>query len=72
MDDTAYVDMWIAWTDSYHFSMGLGGEAGVNEQIAWDDTDADHNIIVSIGYGTWASETLRITFFPGKHYFYST
>ena len=68
MDENAYVDMWVAWTDSKTFSMGLGLEAGVNEHFNWADPDSEveYNDIVSLGIGTWATEKLRITFYPGE------
>ena len=64
-DPLAYVDMWVAWTDTYNFSMGLGLEVGSNIISEFDD-DTDHNEINTMGFGTWTDQHLFITFLTGK------
>ena len=63
-DPLTYVDMWVAWTDSYSFSMGLGLDVGRNIVGEFED-NTDLNEINTVGFGTWADEELFITFLMG-------
>ena len=64
-DPAEYVDMWVAWTDTYNFSMGLGLEVGSNIVSEFYDA-TNRNEINTVGFGTWAVEKPLITFFMGK------
>ena len=64
-DPAEYVEMWVAWTDTYNFSMGLGLEVGSNIVSEFYDA-TNRNEINTVGFGTWADEKPLFTFFMGK------